>query len=94
MDAFTEHYRSNVYNELVPKIVCSMYLTVPCLSYTSETSSLFPSQKLLLLRQTTGRRKEKDKKTNQRQSAHKECWVRLKINDLPPLFIQSDAFVG
>ena len=39
-----------------------MYLTVPCLSYTSETSSLFPSQKLLLLRQTTGRRKENDKK--------------------------------
>lgn len=40
---------------------------------------------------------EKEKKTtgNQRLSAHKECWVRLmEINDIPPLFIQSDAFVG
>lgn len=54
-------------------------------------SSLFPSQKLLLLRQSTGRIKKmtKMKKTstgNQRPSAHKECWVRLmKINDLPPI---------
>lgn len=74
-----------------------MYLTVLCLSYTLETPPCFPSQKLLLLRQTTGRVKKKKKtKTttttekknpgNQRQSAHKECWVRLmKINDPPPI---------
>lgn len=55
-------------------------------------SSLFPSQKLLLLRQTTGqqqRKKDKNKKSNtgnQRQNAHKECWVRLmKINNLHPI---------
>lgn len=55
-------------------------------------SSLFPSQKLLLLRQTTGRQKKdinnmkKDTNTgNQRQSTHKECWVGLTKKKISPI---------
>lgn len=106
MDAFTEHYRFNVNNELVPKIVCSLCTQLYCVKATLWRILHFPSQRLLLLRQTTGRRKKRKRLANKYRKSeteytqrmfgllHEEKGKRKKTNNFPSLFIQSHAFVG
>lgn len=63
MDAFTEHYRSNVNNELVPKIVCSLCTQLYCVEATLWRLLPFPLKSFYCLDRPLEDEKKKDEKT-------------------------------